>query len=453
MLRLRCRCAVVAFAALCLVAVQVKKTQYAAHWHTSRTTNNLEVLVEGKQTARINAPLPAENGGEVSPPAPPPASLARSAAPEPGVCELLFGIPTVVRPGGADYLNLTLTSLLCQIDAGAVDDLRVCIAVYEVHARHDSHTLTPFDKARRALATRKDVIFVRGDVETASSSSVDPSHSGKLRLRQTRDVVRTLTALAPYANRYYVLLEDDWLLCEGGLEAIRYLVRKASVYQPAFSALRFSYGLNGLLLPAADVPALASFLRDPAAETENKQPDAPVDHLSYRWLRGKYAGGRRYFGRRHMMAFRHTLFWHIGDASAVGNTKGRHRPKCYGLTKEWLFEQESFHADECPDDDVWPCRDRPVQGSAAAFELGRLAALVERRAPGAHRCGSWRVCWERPAGQPAMRASQCAARLLCSPGTSAIGAVGVSVIVAAPPCVPREPQYEDRQVAGQRGML
>jgi hypothetical protein len=267
---------------------------------------------------------------------------------------------------------------------------------------------------------------------------------------------RTLTALAPYANRYYVLLEDDWLLCEGGLEAIRYLVRKASVYQPAFSALRFSYGLNGLLLPAADVPALASFLRDPAAETENKQPDAPVDHLSYRWLRGKYAGGRRYFGRRHMMAFRHTLFWHIGDASAVGNTKGRHRPKCYGLTKEWLFEQESFHADECPDDDVWPCRDRPVQGSAAAFELGRLAALVERRAPGAHRCGSWRVCWERPAGQPAMRASQCAARLLCSSGASTTGAASVDVVDAGPspmPCVPREPQYEDRQGARQRGML
>ena len=45
------------------------------------------------------------------------------------------------------------------------------------------------------------------------------------------------------------------------------------------------------------------------------EADAPVDHLTYRWLRGKYAGGRAYFGARRIIAFRHTLFWHVGDAS------------------------------------------------------------------------------------------------------------------------------------------
>ena len=91
--------------------------------------------------------------------------------------------------------------------------------------------------------------------------------------------------------------------------------------------------------------------------------------MTYRWLRGKYASARSHFRTRRIIAFRHTLFWHVGDASAVGNSAQRHKPKCYGLTKEWLFEQESFHEDECPDDDLWPCGNafRPEAGSAMLF--------------------------------------------------------------------------------------
>ena len=85
------------------------------------------------------------------------------------------------------------------------------------------------------------------------------------------------------------------------------------------------------------------------------------------------------------MAFRHTLFWHIGDASAVGNANTRHKPKCYALTTEWLFEQESFHREECPDDDrafgsgeVGMRGDQPPQipgedGSRGAAAAGRDA--------------------------------------------------------------------------------
>ena len=133
------------------------------------------------------------------------------------------------------------------------------------------------------------------------------------------------------------------MVCEGGLAAIAYLLAKVELYAPDFAALRFSYGLNGILLHAADLPALARFLLDPAAEPDNPLPDAPVDHLTYRWLRGKYSGARAHFGVRRIVAFRHTLFWHVGDASAVGNTAARHKPRCFALNKEWLFEQESFH--------------------------------------------------------------------------------------------------------------
>ncbi len=185
------------------------------------------------------------------------------------------------------------------------------------------------------------------------------------------------------------------------------------------AALRFSYGLNGIALRAADAPRLARFLLAPA-EPDNPLPDAPVDHLVYRWLRGKYARSRAYLGERRILSFRHTLFWHIGGRSAVGNAAGRHQPRCYTTQSEWLFEQERFHEEDCPDDDVWPCSHRPTRaGNASAHAaLRQLAAAAVQGGGGggAARCGEWRVCWRRPDGVAAVAAGRCARRLLCDEG-------------------------------------
>ena len=291
-------------------------------------------------------------------------------------------MPTVAR-GSASYLNVTLQSLLCQIMTVRDPALFMCIGVYEPWppGARFSGDPTPFELAERALAdrpaeVRQRVIFVRErsrptDAAVANAASATISKVEKTK-RQTADVAHMLLALAPRTRGHLILMEDDWLLCEGGLRAIQYLLAKAQLYQPDFAALRFSYGLNGILMHGRDLPPFANFLLNPASEPDNNLPDAPVDHLTYRWLRGKYSGGRRYFGARRIMAFRHTLFWHVGDASAVGNSKTRHKPKCYGLTKEWLFDKEAFHVSDCPDDDIWPCVGRPVADSDASAELQRL---------------------------------------------------------------------------------
>ena len=171
-----------------------------------------------------------------------------------------------------------------------------------------------------------------------------------------------------------------------------------------------------------DVQSLTSFLSAPAAEHDNLQPDAPVDHLTYRWLRGKYARARQHFGTREIMAFRHTLYWHIGMSSSVGNVRDRHRPRCYALTKEWLFERESFHLEDCPDDDVWPCARRPPPNSSAAHMVQRVVKKHAASTTGALACGDWRLCWHRPSSVGSRMASvdarqlaaaRCAARLRC----------------------------------------
>ena len=122
----------------------------------------------------------------------------------------------------------------------------------------------------------------------------------------------------------------------------------------------------------------------------------------------------------------------------MGNAANRHQPRCYTTNEEWLFEQERFHEDECPDDDVWPCHARPDGNSTARAELRRLiAAAVDGGAGGAARCGDWRVCWHRP-GTAAAAAGRCARRLLCEEGAAAPHA-------GARPCVIRamEPRYRD----------
>lgn len=110
------------------------------------------------------------------------------------------------------------------------------------------------------------------------------------------------------------------------------------------------------------------------------------------------------------MAFRHMLFWHVGDTSAVGNSQRRHKPKCYGLTREWLFEQESFHVDECPHDDLWPCAPyAPASHTPRAAALHQLSEQsIADAGGGAAHCGVARVCWRRP--DAGTLAAQCAAR-------------------------------------------
>jgi len=321
-------------------------------------------------------------------------------------------MPSAPRDGGRDYLNATLDALLCQLAAAPPTAGRICVAVYDVRADGGDGD-APFDRARRRVRS-PDVLFVGGgpprerDPARRRRATAAAGVGGDVvarTKRQTADVARMLRALAPRASAYLALLEDDWLLCEGGLRALLYLEAKASLYRPDWAALRFSYGLNGILLRSADAPALAAFLEDPAAERENKEPDAPVDHLAYRFLRGKYAGARAYFGARRIVAFRHTLFWHIGGVSAVqgsATSAERHRPPCFARTGEWLFDSERFHADECPDDDVWPCAPRPPPNSSRARRLRALARdAVADGAGGARECGPTRLCWQRPPRAPA----------------------------------------------------
>ena len=139
-------------------------------------------------------------------------------------CDVVLAIPTL--PRAQDYLNISLSALLCQLPHPTELDgeLRICVAVHNVRPaadteRHGGSRSSSFVRAREALAARPDFLF------STSPYEEPPLRSSATKLertrRQTSDVAHMLLTLEPVAPKYLVLLEDDWLVCEGGIAALR----------------------------------------------------------------------------------------------------------------------------------------------------------------------------------------------------------------------------------------
>ena len=62
-------------------------------------------------------------------------------------------------------------------------------------------------------------------------------------------------------------------------------------------------------------------------------------------------------------------------------------------TGEWLFDSERFHADECPDDDVWPQRAAAAAQQLARGGCARCPRRRRRRRRRRARVRPTRLCW------------------------------------------------------------
>lgn len=68
---------------------------------------------------------------------------------------------------------------------------------------------------------------------------------------------------------------------------------------------------------------------------------------------------------------RYNVFHHIGHISTLAQPANRFNPGCYALLYDWLLPAEVFNEKDCPDDDIWPCREAP-QHKLAFFATTRL---------------------------------------------------------------------------------
>ena len=154
-------------------------------------------------------------------------------------------------------------------------------------------------------------------------------------------------------NIYFSILEDDMTLCENSWRVISDLLRKANFYHPDFLALRASYGMNGAFLRAKDLLFFGNYLL-------KHQSRRPPDHLLVEWFAGEKPESENYKGSRPHVAFKYNLYSHIGTHSSLRLSKHKDAawPKCYSLLQEpTIFRVESFRVKECPNDDIWPCKE------------------------------------------------------------------------------------------------
>ena len=276
----------------------------------------------------------------------------------------VFLVPTVPRGrlGSIDYLAQTLAAFALQPFGMAFEDYKVVVmnhlpgrhVVFEqLRAKYADSALFSFvDNTERIVDPFANV----PDPDDWDNPNDEPGHAVR---QQTCD----LMALFGYASRrlggyynYMVLVEDDFPICAGASEAIHYVIRKANLYRPEWTAIRTSYGANGLIFPSARVPDLLAYLQ---AKLRTKPPD----HLIPPWMCGHSLDLPRCTAARSNFVFRFNLFRHIGVQSSLRETGWANPPGCWSPYSDLQWAVDGFNEIECPGDDLWPCRGNGIRDS------------------------------------------------------------------------------------------
>jgi hypothetical protein len=283
---------------------------------------------------------------------------------------LLIGMPSVPRRNDVDYLKMTLSRLADDLPRHDADALLGAVHVVVVNNRPGAHRV--FEDARRRFELVGDSAFefadgggyerwpraydelMRGANERKRRGYTRPS---PMQQAQTRDVISMLQLVHErYADRYryFMFMEDDFLVCPHALLALQYAMRKAAANVAGgdgdWTGMRCSFGLNGVVVRMRDLRFLIDYMAD-GLEVR------PPDHLVTEWLAKETPAAAAYFGeRRTIAAFKYNLFHHIGRVSSLRKNESPAYPECYEqLGPPTLFDVESWTKKKCPNDDVFPC--------------------------------------------------------------------------------------------------
>ena len=330
--------------------------------------------------AELRRELPAE------------ATAASAGGPPP---RLVIAVNTIPRPADnvtglePDYLLQLLQSISKQVDSATEGKF----VVYVLNLRPGDHALfatahrmyhadrhfvfaeTHPDMEDGAAAQQAEIDGLGGTADDAGDGTQGIPLPGLRNRQQTRDVAR-LTRLVHHRfarTPYTLLIEDDFVLCDGALTKLNGLVAPDNGIEMDWTAIRVSYGLCGVMLQRKDLLAFASYLLE-------MQFYRPVDILAYYWFAREssqrqplalahYGSGRTNFN------YRHNLLKHIG---AVSTYPGRPVRQFAGCGRDvlvvWsLHKHERFDLDSCPSYMLSPCPAVEPWPSQAAKEY--LAAL------------------------------------------------------------------------------
>jgi hypothetical protein len=304
--------------------------------------------------------------------------LAPGAAPKPQAAENLIVVAnTIPRSGGEKYLLRTLDSFASQVPPTGV-------TVFVLNLRPGKHEV--FAEAQELYKGDGRFIFHEAEPirtepelppeqlereekeEGMMKEEVDldgPPVPGRRNRQQTRDV-SMLTRLVvsifgvggsggtPLSGAPVMLIEDDFVLCEGAMSKLLGLVAPGALLSPDWTAIRVSYGLCGIIMQMRDLPAWSDYILA-------QQSYRPVDILAYYWFARESSqrqpAALTHFGKdRDNFNYRHNLLNHIGKVSTYPGRPARQFAGCSDVLVVWsLHKHERFDIEGCPGWMVSPC--------------------------------------------------------------------------------------------------
>jgi len=283
---------------------------------------------------------------------------------------LTIGVPTIPRKNGAEYLSDMLEALVQELPSVHHDPLFHRIKVVVMNNAPGEHESFAKNRAKYSTGPWSSYFDFVDNVERETSTPAIAHEIARGERRkhreegfkmrkppgprvqqQSRDVVSLLGYTAKtYRTTYYLFMEDDFTMCSNTIEALRYLINRATHFREDWLAIRASYGLNGVLIHGDDISALASYL-------QRNQARRPPDHLTTEWFAGETIEAAGYKHDRPHIGFRFNVLKHIGTISTLRkSTHKQSYPECWQpLQEDAVFAIESFKPEVCPDDDIWPC--------------------------------------------------------------------------------------------------
>ncbi|KAL9644086.1 hypothetical protein ABK040_005552 [Willaertia magna] len=291
---------------------------------------------------------------------------------------LMIAIPTIPRNTpqhlNIDYFTPTLKSYDLEIERTPF--LSKLLKIKLINMRHDQkfelfEKLKAEYKDKTYINTKRKVWeFTEKDTSTVQYKPNGPpiTISEKV-IRQTSDVIHFLK-MNHKKSKYLFIAEDDFLVCDSTLKTVVHLIHKANkrYTKEGWFVMRFSSGLNGLIFhnDNDDVLTFANYL-------EKRIGKRPPDHIFAEFAARETPEAKDYVGNRYLLAYRYNLLHHLGKVSTLRNEMHYDMPKCWEqLLYPVSFEVEAFSVKQCPNDDLWPCTDRPNEANHQGRELVKV---------------------------------------------------------------------------------
>jgi predicted chitinase len=275
--------------------------------------------------------------------------------------ELAIGILSAPRPHDADYVYRTVAAIDREINLTPIARNFVKKVLVFSPRAVDEHII--YKQTEKRFSGDSLYHFVARDVTNKTALAIK-GHPGKWRTMRGRDIQQNIDASALFAEvheqfckhkprGYMMLMEDDFEMCPWALNHLYRAISAAEFqYFSNFTAIRVSYGFNGMILHCTDVKKVSEYL------FENKQ-EGPTDAMTSPWWTKYLPEGKAYFGDRKHCAYRHNLLEHIGDHSAVWGHKSTQKgrfPQCYDdLYFNGMSHEDWFDFRRCRGKEFSPC--------------------------------------------------------------------------------------------------